>query len=918
MSRIIKIICRSFFIAALTFGASRAERQALVIRTEATAKYLTTQDPKAAAQIWTALWVNTLSDLGWTVEIGDEAKLTGRLNCDVLVMPNALCLDDAHIAGLKKYLDNRGALLASWALGARTSNGQWRGYGLVSDLIGGVPDSLAVVIGSAGALRFRSHTPVTHHIPPGFRLRLNHRDRPLGLKKTDAYITAAFWSAPTYRDDHPDSIGAEVGFAVRELPSGSRVAWFGANLDLQGDEITQNMFKTLAADLMRWLDGEGSAGVARWPKGKTHGFLVHGDIEDNFDAVTAAAQTFKRLAISTTYNILFYEAVKKPEALNAILESNGEIGLHGDDHSLFKGLTVDLQIRRLSNALQIASLWNAMPKGFRPPELAYDDNTLEALRRVNFLYLLADNYPDRDYPRLVRSDARTSYRSGLVLFPKSELDDYDLIGKMSLKNTAEMTRLILKDYERLKDEGGLHKLNYHTQYLTQAQFLKTVESVYDKIKMDPDVWIATAEEISRWILRRENLLLTSESKGKTVALTLRNDNTQAAADIVLVIDPPAGMSAATMRPTKISRDATFDVKGERFLLYLPKLNPGEQFSAQVEAGAGPALTESKKNFLGFAFKVALAAAALFVLWFVYYLIFASHRFNSIKIPEPDALTEPVVQIEPPLKIDTKIKPAPALIVQPAIENSAENESKSADNKVIKRLEKTLKKLKTAEIESIQPAAEKILVSKPAVNPSFRDIGESKLGSAPKLAAKTSDKVVVPAPAEADAATAPPAAAVRPTGKIEAPAIDTGIVQFIIKQSAEETESTQGEADIASIPAAKTSAAIPPLVKSTDANIGGSAFKPLIRTSAPLPSSRTMSPSPAIQRLAAALTPPVESAPDSTDEPTALPPRTPGEDSVKEPEIYRNWQEIERRFVRTSIDVIKQQSRRKSGQDFEWH
>ncbi len=863
MRYLFKIVFWSFISVLVLFSLSRAEKKALVINAEATIKYLELQKSEGT-EIWSGSWSKYLRELGWIVEIGDESKLLGRFDYDILVLPNVVCLGDEHIIGLKKYLATQGSLLITGALGARTMNGEWRGFSLLKELLNSEIYTRLKDDNALSAFRFRSGLPITHKIPPGLRMKLKPQSDPLYLKESKDVITVAYWSDPVYRDIHPDSIGFEVGFALKELLSGERIAWMGANFELPSEEISKGYFSILFADLVRWLDGEGFVGISNWPKGKNSACLISGDIEDNFDAIVELCKVFKRLDIRSNYNLLFNEAIKNPNALNAIIETNGEIGIHGDDHSLFKGMSVDLQMRRLNNAIQIAALWNISPKGFRPPELAYDENTLIALKNLNFLYLLADDNPDRDFPKIISlSGNRDS--AELVLFPKSELDDYDLTYKMSLKDLSIMTQLMLSDFRRIKDERGLYKLNYHTQYLNNVQFIKVLETVINKIKSDDEVWIASAEQISQWVLAREKLTLSCESKGKTQIISLRNGFHQPVSDIVLFIEPPKGLSVETMRPVKISRDVTYDVKDNNFILYIPKLSPDEHFTAQIEAGAGPSLSDSKKQVLISLFKAVLVVAALFIIWFIYYLVFAKRRFAKIRIPEPDAKIAPDVNLEIPNEIIGIDDIPPSLENNTILTEISENQLNSKKNKVIKRLEKKLKKQQLSD-------------KKPLISDTYLEISNN-VAPVIERVDDVEANLVVRDKVEAglDKEMAP----------IESEAVSLKIDDDGHKEKIESEEVV--EYNKPSIE-----------VKSGD-------FK--LRVSAPLPNRKGLSPKVPTKK---------ENTKDVLIEDRLKPSQNGLKSTAKEPEIYRSWREVEQRFVRTSIDIMKQKGRDKLNQnEDEW-
>lgn len=515
---------------------------ALLVRPDLTAEMLHGKNKSSMAEVYIAPWRDMLASSGFKVKESSESILveSDLTEYRVIVLPSALCLEEDHLASIKAYLASGGGVMMTWGTGVRNRDGSWRGWDFLKDLIGAAPLESSRSANTPASLQMRWGLPGSSAVPPGYRIRKSLTHVPLYVLETDISNVVGYWADVTYSDNDPVEIKREAGLIVNEPYVGGRIAWCGANIDaLHIDRDNYIYAKTMFTDLLRYLAGSGDAYIEPWPKGKQAGILVHGDIEDQFDRVMMIVEVFKKADIQVTYNLLVNEAAKFPQVVELLASNGSELAIHGDNHDLFKGQPFDKQVLRLSRAIKYIQGFSNVPTGFRPPELAYDETSIQAALQLGLKYITADREPDRDYPKVISIlDNDDNYQS-MVFFPKSELDDYDLFGKLDLTSASDIERVITQDYSRILDLRGLYKFNYHSQYLQNPELITAAQKFIQIIKRDnKSLYINTAKNIAEWIIQRESLTVETSGNDSVLYVTVQNKNAMPVIGASLRVLPP--------------------------------------------------------------------------------------------------------------------------------------------------------------------------------------------------------------------------------------------------------------------------------------------------------------------------------------------------------------------------------------------
>ncbi|MBD3166582.1 polysaccharide deacetylase family protein [bacterium] len=593
-------------------------------------------------------WRDLFEDLGYTVSVSRENGLLMTDAYSFIVLPGALCLSDDHVNSLRRFVDRGGGLLLTGPTGTRNLDGSQRGYAFLEWALGAIPAQIKGKSGEAIALQMRWGVPGTHRLPPGYYLRATLYADPLYIPPSDNIEIGGYWATPGYKDVFSHQIERRAGFVVRDWEAGGRVAWFGDNLGgLHGDPANMQHARLLFEELGTWLTGEALVSTTWWPKRRETAVLIHGDIEDKFGFVSSAVELIDKFGFPATFNLLVNEARKHPAIIRDMVEAGGELAIHGDNHDRYAGQPLDKQIERLQRASEFIEAMDKRPRGFRPPELAFDRTTVEALKQLGFEYITADSIADRAAPRFVPFDPGDPEGEGIVFFPKNELDDYDLFSRYQLKMPSTMTEAMIGDFERIHDMGGLYKWNYHSQYLDGDELIVAKEALFRHLDKQKNLWFATALQLAEWTLDRYHLDTSSERVDKGILVRVKNRSEQPVEDVVLKVLPRKGVHVEQIAPLELTGRAVSDARKDGFYLTLPKLKAGETFEVLFgEEGSGYISARQPSKYLKWGGIGLLILGGAFLIWNIYYFLFAKRQYkvseHSVKF-DPSGRNVPSAQ-----------------------------------------------------------------------------------------------------------------------------------------------------------------------------------------------------------------------------------------------------------------------------------
>lgn len=450
-------------------------------------------------------WELFLIQNKYKYEVIKEDDLEDGLSDDfsLLILPAARCLSDKEIRSIKDFMNEGNSVLATWSTGVYKPDGKWKGWDDLEQLFG---VSFISEISQKEGSRIHSlfgGTPVSSQIDPGFRLQITTFDKPIEVKINSANtFPLGFWANSEFPFEGKNQNDYKTSAVYGNYGKGNFV-WFGFEFSaVVGAEPHQKNANQLLRNTINWLSDSIIVQMETWPDGKQAAAVLSCDVEFKFNYINNALDLFEKENLPAQFYIL-------TESIDSLsferLKTIGDVGLHGDDHKLFKWQDYNTQLARLASGLNtLEKVIGKKPIAFRPPETFYDNLTLEAMSALNVNVLSSDFIEDRAVPQFLKN------HSNLLVIPKTGFDDYDIFERLRLNKVNDQSMRYILDFERVYREGGLYSLNFHTQMQCRKEFIDALIQPIHEIK-SKDVWITTHDRVYDWWAQKSKLKLTSVS-----------------------------------------------------------------------------------------------------------------------------------------------------------------------------------------------------------------------------------------------------------------------------------------------------------------------------------------------------------------------------------------------------------------------
>lgn len=225
---------------------------------------------------------------------------------------------------------------------------------------------------------------------------------------------------------------------------------------------------------------------------------------------------------------------RHPELIRKIAKRGVELAIHGYIHIDYKSLSLEEQARHFAKAIDTFKSCHIPFKGFRAPYLRSNDETLEALSRLEIAYdsshamhwAVADKskYPKKlwsEHGKLLDfyqpRDAAyylvlPKFQNGLVEIPVSIPDDEAMVDRLRITDKKEITEIWGMILERTYTRGELFTLQLHHERISLCG--SALEAILQRAReLDPPVWIATLSEIAEWWQERHRFTFEVDSQG---------------------------------------------------------------------------------------------------------------------------------------------------------------------------------------------------------------------------------------------------------------------------------------------------------------------------------------------------------------------------------------------------------------------
>jgi peptidoglycan/xylan/chitin deacetylase (PgdA/CDA1 family) len=199
------------------------------------------------------------------------------------------------------------------------------------------------------------------------------------------------------------------------------------------------------------------------------------------------------------------QLVMEDEGLGRTLAAAGEVGSQTSDHAPIVGLSFQDQSVRLRRSwTEIRNWTGSAPAGLRPPEEAFDINSLRAWSQAGGSYVLAVNQARSASPEL----HRVGGGEPIVLLPRLLKDDYNVFVQEGALRVDDLSEAFLAGTEKLRAIGGLAVVAVHTQIVGSGRRLEAVRRVAQAAVSEGDWWITDGKSAADWWRARSGVRIT--------------------------------------------------------------------------------------------------------------------------------------------------------------------------------------------------------------------------------------------------------------------------------------------------------------------------------------------------------------------------------------------------------------------------
>jgi peptidoglycan/xylan/chitin deacetylase (PgdA/CDA1 family) len=494
-------------------------------------------------------------------------KLPAR---SILVLASTVALDEAERAAVDRFVGRGGALLATWATGARGNDSEWLGYDFLTKYFGVEIKSEFAPEAVDWFLLPDGETPITTALPAALRIPLTKVDEhPL---RAIAQLGVA-----RYGDWSRQSAAPDLGYdaiAIEER-AGSRRAWVG--FPETSWSASQSMIDTTLRGILNWLRREPEVAKGAWPAEYEAAILLEMDAEQGFGNSELFARHLEDHGMAGTFYCLTAVMTQFPDVVRG-LEKRHEMAYHGDVHDGFKGQPLREQEARMARMIAAANTVLADGSksiGFRAPFELSDRATEIAARRAGLKYFAADgNAFEYALPGFSDAETTLANEDRLILLPRAWLDDMNLIDSKATPDTyAQLFKTMVSDTLRMRSFG---LLSVHSQnYTVDGPLFRAVPVLLDQINTHRDkLWVATGSDIERWWRNRDRLTYTIERKSSSAVVIQLHVAHPLEKSIRLDLYPPAEDVAPSIGASDVKGLDLVRSNPLQWSLVLPALEPG--------------------------------------------------------------------------------------------------------------------------------------------------------------------------------------------------------------------------------------------------------------------------------------------------------------------------------------------------------
>ncbi len=338
-------------------------------------------------------WEVFLLGLGIPYQLVDDNDLERGLprHARVLVLPGSELITRRQEQQVERFVSRGGGLVAQGRIGLMDDDGRGgdRNEEFFRNLFGA--EYVAALPPQEGGI-FQSldgSHPVTAGIEPGFLMNLVAQ-----VPTTAALPITAQPLGTLVTYNAPDQAAFDgLSMLLSGQHDRGRFVWTRFRpSDVSREPTQQRVYITLLINALAYVTDAPVASIRPWPRGRSSAVApvvipLVGDLNLFRPSMTRLMDALEREQSPAT----FFLTSEKSALFTDIMERGaqiGELALSSSDDRVLRGRTLDEQIQRMTDGVELLSRYGSNISGVHPPAGFYDENTIRAMEEAGLRYLL--------------------------------------------------------------------------------------------------------------------------------------------------------------------------------------------------------------------------------------------------------------------------------------------------------------------------------------------------------------------------------------------------------------------------------------------------------------------------------------------------------------------------------------------------
>ena len=317
-------------------------------------------------------------------------------------------------------------------------------------------------------------------------------------------------------------------------------------------------------------------------------------------------KVFTRKGIKAAFFVTGTVLDRHNDLVDQLVSQEHCLGVHGQYHVRMDCFSRRAQEKMAASGADLFRKNGLDPRGFRPPYLNYNQDTLAALEGAGYSWTscryLLDGNPEPLDGSAGRLDelyhisslddivSVPSFESGLLDIPVTGPDDELMIDRYRISDPAKMHDIWSQTWRRCRENGELYHLMFHPERfaLLSPEVRRLIESM-EKDQMRP--WIASLGEISGWWESRRSVRTELEESDDGIRFVFH-----CLPDGATVLLSRPGGSSSGQAGDLLPGWQTIppEAEGEDYSMFRGSGN-GSWFLVGLEEGTAPAAEEFLRN-----------------------------------------------------------------------------------------------------------------------------------------------------------------------------------------------------------------------------------------------------------------------------------------------------------------------------------